>query len=113
LRELPPEGLRAAIEITQIVSMPDGIVQRAEALLGPLREVVPFEGAWLSLLDPLPRQQLRQRGQQHPISRRVPRIDMAAQHRQLMAKHRDLHRIGVRRRTAPPALPAPGEQSST
>ncbi|WP_204015415.1 GAF domain-containing protein, partial [Virgisporangium aurantiacum] len=52
MRELPPAGLRAAIEITQIVSMPGGIDQRAEALLEPLRQVVPFEGAWISLLDP-------------------------------------------------------------
>jgi DNA-binding NarL/FixJ family response regulator len=49
--------LRAAIEITQIVSMPGGIDQRAEALLEPLRQVVPFEGAWLSLLDPERREQ--------------------------------------------------------
>jgi DNA-binding CsgD family transcriptional regulator len=49
--------LRAAIEITEIVSMTGGIDQRAEALLGPLRQVVPFEGAWLSLLDPERREQ--------------------------------------------------------
>ncbi|GIJ49573.1 hypothetical protein Val02_64590 [Virgisporangium aliadipatigenens] len=55
--ELPPGGLRAAIEITQIVSMPGGILQRAEALLEPLRRIVPFEGAWLSLLDPERREQ--------------------------------------------------------
>jgi hypothetical protein len=47
----------AAIEITQIVSMPGGIDQRAEALLEPLHQVVPFEGAWLSLLDPERREQ--------------------------------------------------------
>jgi DNA-binding CsgD family transcriptional regulator len=57
LRELPPGGLRAAIEITDIGSMPGGIVQRAEALLEPLHQVIPFQGAWLSLLDPERREQ--------------------------------------------------------
>lgn len=57
MRELPPGGLRAAIEITEIAYMPGGIVQRAEALMGPLSQVVPFEGAWLSLLDPERREQ--------------------------------------------------------
>jgi len=50
---------------------------------------------------PLPRQQLRQCGQQHPIGRGVPRTRyLTAQYRQLMAKHRDLHDVRVRRWTA-------------
>jgi hypothetical protein len=50
----------------------------------------------------LARQQLRQGGQQHPIGRHVPRTpNLAAQNRQLVAKHFDLHRIGVRCRTVP------------
>jgi DNA-binding NarL/FixJ family response regulator len=49
--------LRAAVEITEIVSMPGGITQRAVALLEPLRQVAPFQGAWLSLLDPERREQ--------------------------------------------------------
>src|SRR4029453_16830951 len=32
--------------------MPGRIDQRAEALLEPLRRVVPFRGAWISLLEP-------------------------------------------------------------
>jgi hypothetical protein len=51
---------------------------------------------------PLPWQQLREGGQQYPIGRGVPRTrNLAAQYRQLVAKHRDLHRVRVRRWAAP------------
>jgi DNA-binding CsgD family transcriptional regulator len=57
LRELPPGGLPVAVEVTRIASTPGGIDQRAEALLEPLHRVVPFDGAWISLLDPELREQ--------------------------------------------------------
>jgi DNA-binding CsgD family transcriptional regulator len=46
-----------ASEVTRIASMPASPQERAEALLEPLRRVVPFAGAWLSLLDPELREQ--------------------------------------------------------
>jgi hypothetical protein len=52
LLELPPGGQRVVAEVAQIASMPGRIDQRAEALLEPLRRVVPFRGAWISLLEP-------------------------------------------------------------
>jgi DNA-binding CsgD family transcriptional regulator len=57
LVELPPGGLRVAEDVVRIASMPVRIDQRAEALLEPLRRVVPFRGAWISLLDPERREQ--------------------------------------------------------
>jgi hypothetical protein len=51
---------------------------------------------------PLPRQQLRQGGQQHPIRVPVSRAaHLPAQDRELMPQHRDLNLVGIRRRTPP------------
>jgi hypothetical protein len=55
--ELPPGWPQTAAEVAQIASMPGRINQRAEALLEPLRRVVPFRGAWISLFDPQRREQ--------------------------------------------------------
>jgi DNA-binding CsgD family transcriptional regulator len=57
LRELPPGGLQVAVEVTQIALTLGRIDERAEALLEPLGRVVPFRGAWISLLDPELREQ--------------------------------------------------------
>jgi DNA-binding CsgD family transcriptional regulator len=45
-------ALAVAAEVTGIASMPASPQERAEAMLEPLRRVVPFVGAWISLLDP-------------------------------------------------------------
>ena len=37
--------------------MPGRVDRRAEALLAPLRRVVPFRGVWISLLEPERREQ--------------------------------------------------------
>jgi AraC-like DNA-binding protein/DNA-binding CsgD family transcriptional regulator len=50
--ELTADGLRIAAEVASIAEAPLSIPERAEALLEPLGRVVPFEGAWISLLDP-------------------------------------------------------------
>lgn len=55
--EFPPGGQRVVAEVAEIASMPGRIDQRAEALLEPLRRVVPFRGAWISLLEPERREQ--------------------------------------------------------
>jgi DNA-binding CsgD family transcriptional regulator len=52
MAELPPGGVDVAIEVGRIAAAPGSIVDRAEALLEPLRRVFPFEGAWIGLLDP-------------------------------------------------------------
>jgi DNA-binding CsgD family transcriptional regulator len=52
MAELPPGGLDAAIEVGRIAAAPGSITDRAEALLEPLHRVIPFEGAWIGLLDP-------------------------------------------------------------
>jgi DNA-binding CsgD family transcriptional regulator len=57
LRELPPGGLQVAVEVAQIADAAGRLDQRAEALLEPLRRLVPFRGAWISLLDPERREQ--------------------------------------------------------
>jgi DNA-binding CsgD family transcriptional regulator len=57
LRELPTHGLNVAAEVARIAAAPGRIEQRAEWLLDPLRRVVPFRGAWISLLDPEAREQ--------------------------------------------------------
>jgi hypothetical protein len=45
---------------------------------------------------PLPRQQLRQRSQHHPIRRRISRTHhLAMEHRHLVPKDRDFYRIRV------------------
>jgi len=49
--ELPAGGLDVAIEVGEIASGPGLVQQRAEALLGPLRRVVPFQAAGIYLLD--------------------------------------------------------------
>jgi DNA-binding CsgD family transcriptional regulator len=40
------------IEVARVASTPATIEERAHALLEPLRRVVPFRAAWISLLDP-------------------------------------------------------------
>jgi DNA-binding CsgD family transcriptional regulator len=50
-------ALQVAAEVTRIASMPASPQERAEALLEPLHRVVPYAGAWISLLDPELREQ--------------------------------------------------------
>jgi hypothetical protein len=57
MRELPPGGLQAAVEVAQVASAPGRIDQRAEAMLEPLHRIVPYQGVWISLLDPERREQ--------------------------------------------------------
>jgi DNA-binding CsgD family transcriptional regulator len=55
--ELPASASLIATEVARIASTPGRISHRAQALLEPLHDVVPFEGAWISLLDPEAREQ--------------------------------------------------------
>ena len=48
----PPVGAgEIAIEVSRIAALPDGPAVRAEAMLEPLRRLLPFDGAWLALRD--------------------------------------------------------------
>jgi len=49
---LSSAGLQVVVEVAEIASAPGSIGDRAAALLEPLRRVIPFEGAWIGLLDP-------------------------------------------------------------
>jgi hypothetical protein len=55
--DLPHAGAKIAVEVARIASAPTSIEQRAQLLLEPLGRVVPFQGAWISLLDPEAREQ--------------------------------------------------------
>jgi hypothetical protein len=55
--DLPDAGAKIAAEVVRIASVPTSIDQRAQLLLEPLGRVVPFQGAWISLLDPEAREQ--------------------------------------------------------
>lgn len=50
--DLPPGGQRVAADIAAIAEAPLSVPERAQALLKPLGQLVPFQGAWISLLDP-------------------------------------------------------------
>jgi DNA-binding CsgD family transcriptional regulator len=50
LLELPPAAPDVAMDVARIASGPGRSEQRAEALLEPLRRVVPFEAAWISVI---------------------------------------------------------------
>lgn len=56
--ELPHAGAKIAAEVVRIASVPASIEQRAQLLLEPLGRLVPFQGAWISLLNPEAPEQL-------------------------------------------------------
>ncbi|HYT10018.1 MAG TPA: hypothetical protein VEL73_05090 [Mycobacteriales bacterium] len=47
-----PHALDVAAEVARIASAPAAVEDRAVALLEPLHRIVPFEGAWIAVLDP-------------------------------------------------------------
>src|SRR4029450_1342891 len=55
--DLPHAGAKSAAEVAGIAPTHTSIDQRAQLLLEPLGRVVPFQGAWISLLDPDAREQ--------------------------------------------------------
>jgi DNA-binding CsgD family transcriptional regulator len=64
--ELAPGGLQVAVEVAGIAATPAGIKERAQALLEPLHRVVPFQAAWIGLLDPERREQVVLADQGYP-----------------------------------------------
>jgi DNA-binding CsgD family transcriptional regulator len=47
----PADAGNIAIKVSQIAAAPDGPAERAKALLEPLHQLLPFDGAWLALRD--------------------------------------------------------------
>jgi DNA-binding CsgD family transcriptional regulator len=51
MAETPPSRMEVTADVAGIASMPGTLAGRAEALLEPLHRVIPFEAAWISLVD--------------------------------------------------------------
>jgi DNA-binding CsgD family transcriptional regulator len=56
--ELPPGGAQAVTDIAHIAAAPGGAVERADALLGALRRLMPFDASFVALLHPERREHL-------------------------------------------------------
>jgi DNA-binding CsgD family transcriptional regulator len=71
MAELPARGLEVAVEVGRIASAPGRVDERAEAMLEPLRRLVPFQAVRIFLTDPASREQtdLVCRGYDEPIQR--------------------------------------------
>lgn len=57
MSERSSSDLQIVLDITRIASEETSLEQRAQALVEPLRRVVPFRALWISLLDPESRKQ--------------------------------------------------------
>jgi DNA-binding CsgD family transcriptional regulator len=106
--ELPPGGVDLAVEAGRIAAASGSIAGRAEALMEPLHRVIPFEGAWIGLLDPERRGHLPlvQRGHEDRL-----RVHLAGP--EVLA---EIELVGMRRPRAPARLrdlPVPVAESPT
>jgi DNA-binding CsgD family transcriptional regulator len=54
--DLPSHAAEVAAEVAALADVPAGLEERAEAILEPLRRVIPFQAARIALLDPELRQ---------------------------------------------------------
>jgi DNA-binding CsgD family transcriptional regulator len=54
--DLPPHAAEVAAEVATLVDLPTSLEERAEAILDPLRRLIPFQAARIALLDPELRQ---------------------------------------------------------
>ncbi|MEU8612406.1 LuxR C-terminal-related transcriptional regulator [Actinoplanes sp. NPDC048791] len=50
--DLPPRAAEVAVEVTALANLPASLAERAEAILHPLRQVIPFQAVRIALLDP-------------------------------------------------------------
>jgi DNA-binding CsgD family transcriptional regulator len=96
MTELPPAGLQLAGDVASIASTPGSIQERAEALLEPLRRLVPFEAAWIALLDP-------ERGEHIPLLANGEAEPLTAYFRTPSA-NAELELIGMHRARPPMCL---------
>jgi hypothetical protein len=54
--DMPPHAAEVAAELAAVAHLPARLEERAEAILGLLRRVIPFQAARIALLDPELRQ---------------------------------------------------------
>jgi DNA-binding CsgD family transcriptional regulator len=54
--DLPPRAAEVAVEVAALADLPASLAERAEAILLPLRQVIPFQAVRIALLDPELRQ---------------------------------------------------------
>jgi DNA-binding CsgD family transcriptional regulator len=54
--DLPPRAVEVAMEVAALADLPVSLAERAEAILLPLRQIIPFEAVRIALLDPHLRQ---------------------------------------------------------
>jgi len=54
--DLPPDAAEVAAEVAALANLPASLEERAEAILHPLRRLIPFQAAHIALLDPELRQ---------------------------------------------------------
>jgi DNA-binding CsgD family transcriptional regulator len=54
--DLPPHAAEVAAEVAALADLPASLEERAEAILDPLRRVIPFQAVRIALLDPELRQ---------------------------------------------------------
>src|SRR4051794_26890011 len=50
--DLPPHAAEVAMEVAALADLPASLEERAEAILDPLRRVIPFQAVRIALLDP-------------------------------------------------------------
>ena len=48
----PADGRQTVAEVARIAVLPGSVVERAEALLAPLHQLMHYDAAWIALLDP-------------------------------------------------------------
>ena len=99
MAELPPAGLRVAVEVARIAAAPARIEERAEALLEPLRRVVPFQAARICLFDPERYEQLTLISHGLPAGIYSPAMDEV----ELVGPNRSGPPMCLRDLTVPPA----------
>lgn len=54
--DLPPRAAEVVVEVAALAGLPASPAERAEAILHPLRRVIPFQAVRIALLDPVLRQ---------------------------------------------------------
>jgi DNA-binding CsgD family transcriptional regulator len=50
--DLPPCAAEIAVEVAALANLPVSLAERAEEILRPLRQIIPFQAARIALLDP-------------------------------------------------------------
>jgi DNA-binding CsgD family transcriptional regulator len=101
--DLPPGAVEIAVRVGRIVAAPGSIEERARAVLAPLRRLVPFRAACVSMLGPSGGQLLANDGYDDAVSAYIESPQSVD----------EIEMLGLNRTRAPmrlPDLPVPPEQ---